>query len=34
MKFLKPGDAVNIEFDVLGKYVSSLLKKGNYFTNS
>lgn len=26
MKYLKPGDVVNLEFDIIGKYVAKLLK--------
>lgn len=29
MKNLKPGDAVNLEFDIIGKYVAKLLAKQN-----
>ena len=27
MKNLKPGDVVNLEFDIIGKYVTKLMKK-------
>jgi riboflavin synthase len=30
LKFLKPGDAVNLETDVLGKHVERLLRAGDY----
>ena len=29
MKNLKPGDAVNLEFDIIGKYVAKLLARNN-----
>ena len=29
-QFLKPGDRVNVEFDILGKYVEKLLRTGRY----
>lgn len=29
MKHLKIGDVVNLEFDIIGKYVAKLLKKQN-----
>lgn len=27
MKFLKPGDTVNLEFDIIGKYIAKLMQK-------
>ena len=30
LKFKKPGDAVNLEFDIIGKYVEKMLKEKNY----
>lgn len=29
-KYLQPGEEVNLEFDILGKYIENLLKTGSY----